>query len=207
MPNRDFLITLKHESGLAEDDYQNVLYYETSGSGEVGLSVGDVEVMDGIAAAYNASFLTAFTGSIASMQIRAYAPGLNPTGPLVTKSYAFNATGLPAPGEVAICLSYYSEQNSPRKRGRVYLGPWDRGIVGEFRPAASVRTNILAFARAIADIGANSQATWMQRSMVGSTPQLPVATYSPVTNFYVDDAWDTQRRRGLKPTARSAGVV
>lgn len=106
-----------------------------------------------------------------------------------------NASAMPE--EAAICLSYYSG-NGPRRRGRVYLGPfttapqtYDNGGV---RPSTSARGRIAAAALNVRDSTQN--ATWVQVS-----PTDGVA--NDVTGGWVDDAMDTQRRRGAPPTART----
>jgi hypothetical protein len=102
------------------------------------------------------------------------------------------------PGEVAVCLSFYSERNLPRSRGRLYIGPWERTMM-----APNVSTDgknwLATLAQGLADIGGTGT-DW--------------AVYSPtdgaaksVTNWWVDDEWDTIRSRGIKSTSRSSGTV
>lgn len=102
------------------------------------------------------------------------------------------------PAEVALCLSYYADRNFPRNRGRMYFGPWGNG--GMFsRPPAQAQEALATLAEGLSGLGGvNTQ--WVQHSPRD-------ARFSNVTDYWIDDAWDTQRRRGLKATSRLAGTV
>lgn len=104
------------------------------------------------------------------------------------------------PAEVAVVGSFYALRNLPRYRGRLFFGPFHSGVLLDAtnersRPSASlVETIRLSFARLIGK-AANTQ---------------NLAVYSRVDNVariatagWVDDAWDTQRRRGQEPLSRS----
>lgn len=114
------------------------------------------------------------------------------------------------PGEVAVCLSYRAEiagapvegpggTTRPRSRrtGRVYLGPLCTQALAEAppdatRPAPSMRNDFLA---AGADLRDNADHFWCVWSRVDN--QLRA-----VQEVWVDNAFDTQRRRGTAPTSR-----
>lgn len=118
----------------------------------------------------------------------------------------FNFTSLPvgnpAPPEVALCLSF---QDTPlsgfpqsRRRGRVYLGPLDASIVDSAgRPASTTITTIRNAAEALR-VASVSATTWDWA--VWSTVN---GTASGVANGWLDDEFDTQRRRGRLPTVRT----
>jgi len=142
--------------------------------------------------------------------------------------------GFALPNEVAICVSYYqnpaSGVNRRRQRGRIYFGPLTTGTMdtatGDVRVASAVRTAIAdaAHDRLINFVGATSGSTiqWCVFSRsdalglpVGDpgpsseptyTNSELVAGYHPIDVVYVDDAFDTQRRRGLLATARTTGA-
>jgi hypothetical protein len=116
----------------------------------------------------------------------------------------------PLPSEVAVCLSYRAEQvsgeNPRRRRGRVYIGP----LVVQDQTSGTLdpRPN-----DALKDILLDAAAQL-------ATPTDPPGSgldwrgYSEADNLqwfidtcWVDDAFDTQRRRGPRPTSRMQRVV
>jgi hypothetical protein len=96
--------------------------------------------------------------------------------------------------EVALCLSYFSERNIPRFRGRIYVGPWQSGFMTE-RPNASAIAALTGLATALQGIG-GPDVDWGLWSPTR-------AAFSKVTAGWVDDEWDTQRSRGRRPTTRT----
>ena len=125
------------------------------------------------------------------------------TGNLTTVSTG----GLPE--EVAICLTLHGESPiTPRRRGRLYIGPLanQSNVLQQAtsslpaRPEDSTASNIvdvlLEKATVLADVV--SPLKWCIRSVT------PSENYVAVTGGWVDNAFDTQRRRGPDPTARRA---
>lgn len=189
----DFQIILRNVNQLPEDVYVNTLYFESGGLQT------DGGIADDIALAYTnlqAASGGGFSGSIGSMTIKGYEPGPNINGPKFERDYAFDPAGGAGPAEVALCLSYYAGANQPRTRGRIYLGPFASGVMDE-RPPAVLRNAVLAFASDISGAG-GVDALWQQVSKT-------TGARSDVTNWWVDNAWDTQRRRGAAPTGRLTG--
>jgi hypothetical protein len=106
-------------------------------------------------------------------------------------------SGTAYPAEVALVGSFYAGVNQPRKRGRHYLGPLSAGLSdggADPRPAENIRVGIADRYRNVANTSQN--VTWVQVSQVAGVA-------SVVTNGWVDNAFDTQRRRGVKTSARS----
>jgi hypothetical protein len=101
------------------------------------------------------------------------------------------------PREVALCLSYYSERNLPRFRGRMYVGPWPIGL-GE-RPSQGARDTLAALATSLAGIG-GIDVDWGLWSPTRDA-------FSKITAGWVDDEWDTVRSRGMKATLRTPFVT
>lgn len=142
----------------------------------------------------------------------------------------FDLVGRPAPAlgmpsEVALCLSFRNTDSGSvppaRKRGRVYYGPIeasatvDRGA-GIVTPENGLITNLLQAGVNLRDL-APAAADWViySRPFAGrdeivrpGRPTLPAipardgATYV-VSQVLVDNAFDTQRRRGERSSARS----
>lgn len=109
------------------------------------------------------------------------------------------------PRELALCLSYYGGFNRPRFRGRLYLPAqwliWAGGSasLGK-RPTATQQGKVQNFVlQVLAHASVSAKATWTLRSERDDN-------HADVTNYYVDDEWDIQRRRGTKPTSRIAGT-
>lgn len=106
------------------------------------------------------------------------------------------------PREVAVCLSFYSERNRPRFRGRLYvpfvaLSPLSQNMGA--RPPVGVRNRVALLAPIFQDLG-GVDVDWCVYSRVDDEAR-------PVTNWWVDDEWDTVRSRGLRPTTRTAGTT
>jgi hypothetical protein len=128
-----------------------------------------------------------------------------------------NANGLP--GEVAIALSFrglltdvpeYDGGNRPaqRRRGRVFLGNIAAGALavnattGEQEVTSTARTAIL------------TAATTMRATLSSLTNPVVHGVWSkkngifyPTSVYHIDNAPDTQRRRGMKATQRTISAV
>lgn len=111
------------------------------------------------------------------------------------------------PEEVAVCVSFHGEPPiTARRRGRLYLGPFsNRALSGDTagggqspsRPNTGLTSAIAATFNALREELTGLGWTWVIRSTV------PSVNYVPVVGGWVDNAWDTQRRRGVDPTART----
>jgi len=110
----------------------------------------------------------------------------------------------PLPGEVALVLSLRTTLNTARGRGRIYLGPFNQasdqtGPAMDSQPSAAVRNDIAASAARLANQAVAGGCSWQVLSRAGGF-------ITEVTHGYVDDAWDTQRRRGRAPTTRTQWI-
>lgn len=119
-----------------------------------------------------------------------------------------NSGATPLPSEVAICLTAAADFNADvefgpgtrpraRDRSRLYIGPLhasvlDVGAANQPVPSPGA-IDTLRFAGAALRDDANT--TWCVWSRAGQTVK-------PITNVWVDNAFDTQRRRGERATAR-----
>lgn len=107
------------------------------------------------------------------------------------------------PLEVALCLSYRAEYASggpsPRRRGRIYLGPWvgeAADMVGSYpRPQGTLLTTIAENASLLAGALEDDVANWKVYSRVDNVLR-------NVIGGWVDNEWDTQRRRGRAASNR-----
>jgi hypothetical protein len=103
--------------------------------------------------------------------------------------------------EAALCLSFYAGINTPRRRGRLYfpLATIGGGASIPIRPPAGLRDGMATYANLFQNLG-GTNVDWCVYSRREN------AAHS-VTNWWVDDEWDIQRRRGLRPTTRSTGTT
>lgn len=114
------------------------------------------------------------------------------------------------PPEVAICLSYQADPipgvNQQTRRGRIYLGGFalltGAGSTTSFPNTSSAARTIIADAASLFGAAMSVDGwEWVVYSR-------KLGTSAIVTNGWVDDEIDTQRRRGRGPTARTAfGIV
>jgi hypothetical protein len=138
--------------------------------------------------------------SLTSLSYRIYDLGqLPPREPTIVPSVLWiKPTGSPLPEECSVVLSFYADRNLPRKRGRLYIGPLDSGTLqsmpdGATRPNLAVRSAIRA--GAINVMNTSQPVGWSVVSQVNASSHI-------ITAGWVDDAYDTQRRRGPAATSR-----
>lgn len=194
----DVQISLQGISLLPEDRFVNTLHFDGD--------QWDAGLADELWDKYNA-FMTLVGGGIARgpHTIKAYAPGPNPAGPYFAKDYdrgvALSGSG---PTEMACCLSYATvddpNSSTPRRRGRIYLGPLAGVMTDKERPNVTLRDAVLDLGEGIAQVGLAANVTWMAYSKLDNA-------YTKIESIWVDDAWDIQRRRGLAPTLREVRDV
>jgi hypothetical protein len=118
---------------------------------------------------------------------------------------ATTADGLPE--EVSVCLTLQGAPPvTPRRRGRLYIGPLT-DFSTNYTPANTstpARPNIVG--------GSSLGATLAERAgalaiSTADTPwcirsTTPTENFVPIVGGYIDNAFDTQRRRGPDPTTR-----
>lgn len=127
-----------------------------------------------------------------------------PRAPVLTTTFSLGAapSGAATPPEVSLCLSYQGARVSgvpqARKRGRVYLPFLNSTAVGsDGRPAAGTLTAAVACGQGLLT-ASDSAGTWSWVIFSAVAPG-----YSDVVDGWVDNEFDTQRRRGRKSTART----
>jgi hypothetical protein len=114
------------------------------------------------------------------------------------RTKSFVPSGPSGPREVACCLSYYSGRNLPSQRGRIYVGPFTQSEMA-MRPPAGLRTEVKDLGTYLSELG-GVNVDWVQYSQ-------KLNRALKVSNTWVDDEWDTQRRRGLKASTRQVATV
>lgn len=174
------------------DAIVNTVYFDTDALPGSGFDA------DQVADDLNQLWRTSF-GSLGQFRTRIYnMSDAEPRQPLADRSFNHVKSTALGPREVALCLSYYAGSNTPRRRGRIYTGPWNTSDMTS-RPGLPSRNALLDFATGLANIGGvNMQ--WVQYSPT-------TGDFSNVTNVWVDDEWDTMRSRGRKATSRVTRAV
>jgi hypothetical protein len=99
---------------------------------------------------------------------------------------------------VALCLSYYSENNVPKRRGRLFVPIAVLRSTPGLRPDSAQRTKALDLGGLLANAG-GANIDWGVWSRTDGA-------FHPTTNSWVDDEWDTMRSRGLRATTRSTAT-
>lgn len=209
---------LQGGSGLPEDRFINTFHF-------AGPAVGDVTAVGNECAGRVEQFYTATHGSNSLGQYISnycdrtltttwYNIAL-PAGERIptvrTGEIAAPLVDEGMPEEIAICLTIRGTPPwTPRRRGRVYLGPFvhspsvcdwastNAPARVESGVANNITSVILGAAAALAT--ASNAHRWAIRS------QVPTENFVDVDSGYVDDAFDTQRRRGPDPTMRTSFV-
>lgn len=133
--------------------------------------------------------------------VKAYAlEDPEPRAPVYESTFTGSYGSSSLPAEVALCLSFQatraSGQPQSRRRNRVYLGPFADQGTNQERPSAAMCETITAAARDLlqaADASVNW--TWVIWSPTEGEDY-------EVNNGWVDNSWDTQRRRGVSPSTR-----
>jgi len=204
-------VALVNDSLLPADQAQNTWHFITPGAVDAS---GD-DIKDLLTDFYNAAhanilFSSIITGTILIKLYDLEDP--QPRPPVYTSSWSLTGTlGAPYPAEVAVCLSYQAPvlAGTPqaRRRGRIYLGPISTAAgssgTGDLRVAVSAREDIADAAAALANQVTYAGLVWVVYSPTIDAGSTLSAACSTVTNGWVDDAFDSQRRRGLAATNRT----
>jgi hypothetical protein len=126
-----------------------------------------------------------------------------PRAPVLTFSGNLTTSGSGLPTECAIVMSYQAVQESgisqARRRNRIYL-PFMKATVNDStaRPSSAARTDIVNAAQALLNASGPTSSDWQWMVYSPTDDQFDL-----VDNGWVDNEWDTQRRRGRPATARS----
>lgn len=209
MPLLRAQVTFQGGSGLAEDRFVNTFHFVDDVS--AGLSAAVALRSTPLSNVYGATYTGNTIGSFISTYVaRAYTirwywmeddPPRVPVITTHTLPAVTSGNGLPE--ECAIVSSFHgSPPITARRRGRVYLGPLMAATVSAAttllpsRVLPNIRTSMTGAFKALAD----ADLGWV---IYSNTAGLAV----PVEGGWVDDALDTQRRRGPDPTVRTTWVA
>lgn len=211
-------VTIPMDTAIPQDAVTNTFYFDDDDDplwsaeqtfGRI------VDRLDAFYAAFSVDLFPVVVGNVAT--VRAYdmaAPEPRVQVDQGTFPIATGASG-PLPSEVALCASFSADlasgDNPKRRRGRLYLGPVAESAVsvinGYSRPQLSLRESIRDAMDALAtpdphDVDPGWFLNWAVYSPTTHAASTVGEAFNDVRSGWVDDAWDTQRRRGVAPTAR-----
>lgn len=120
--------------------------------------------------------------------------------------------------ELAVCLSFkgapLSGANARRRRGRVYVGPLQLSGTDTWSPQNSMVDSIATAGAGLITPTSHTWCVYSRSTHYGKPVGEPInegdaevpdalpASFTPVTTVWVDNAFDTQRRRGVGATYR-----
>lgn len=194
-------VILKTTDGISANFFTNSLAFDYTNSG------ANLDATTTAIATFYSSLVSDVLGvglQTTGHAVKYYlAGGTKPNYPQREDSWDFS-TGMTQPAlprEVALVASFQavriSGQEQARKRGRIYIGPLRASINDVGRPSSSARTALANACDAFGtEIAANTDGYWGVYSTVNGT-------VSEIADGWVDDTFDTQRRRGLAPSART----
>lgn len=191
------MVVQEHSADAAGDaTTSNTFYLDTDLADPPGT---DYEVLANDTAAL---WATTVPRTEAQNQIRVRAYDMADAEPRPVRAESVVAWDAPAnsvgPREVALCLSYFADRNLPRQRGRMYIGPIRQAEMTD-RPQEQLMGTLGALAEGISGLG-GINVQWVVYSPTAGD-------YRNVSDYWVDNAWDTQRRRGLPASSRLRGTV
>lgn len=213
MPVARVQATFQGRSNDPKDQFVNGLYFDL---GADGVAASAEQLANTVHAFYNvaatpstlaiADYLSAFISNTVTYKIYDMADP-EPRVPIIEQRTLDNPNPTPAdnlPEEVAICISFRGElPNTARRRGRIYVGPLNINALNQSlsidqatRPNATCLNAFRDTANGLMEEIATLGWQWVIRSTVPST------NYVPVVAGWVNNAFDTQRRRGVVPTSR-----
>lgn len=192
MPIWKLQTTIWSDSVLARDGFTITPHFNDGGVGS-----DPQGLCDDLAAAVSAWA----QGNTHQVEVKAYdAQGAAPVYPAGEKMLNIGSSpASPCPREVALCLSFYSERNVPRQRGRLYIPAALLGYADGVRPVEEQQQKAADLAPIFADLG-GVDVDWCVYSRADNVAR-------PVSNWWVDNEWDTVRSRGLRATSRMTGTA
>lgn len=210
-------IVLPGTTGIPEDHFVNTIY--TSFTGAPSSDAGRVEVANLMASCLSGAYANVAAGQTESLG--KFISGFVDRQAVHIKVYTMEdpkprePTELPfsmptavvgtqdLPEEVALCLTIHGGNPvTPRRRGRIYTGPFNSYALdseqgpGPSRPKTSVMQVVRSFGEELNNLMDSAGLGWCIKS------EVPSLNYVQVVGGWCDDAWDTQRRRGVDPTTR-----
>lgn len=202
------LVTIPADTGVGEDVVVNTWGFgiDTADEASTGAIVAAMKTWYDAWGTYRAA-----SHDWAGARCKFYNLGQpKPRVPFADVSLGLSATASTGnlPAEVSICMSFQAERASGqiqrRRRGRIYLGPL--GVVANNsstgRPENSLITALVTCSDNFLTTASTAPWDWY---VISEATGIPVGNV--VHDGWIDNAWDTQRRRGPDPTARTIFTI
>lgn len=212
----DALVILQGASGLPEDRFLNTWHFARRGIEDHAAAYSGIQFELGTFYETIKEYLSTVALGAANLQIETriyHGDDQEPREPhpvmLGVDLTPFANAGIP--NELAVCVSFFSERNIPRQRGRVFIGPLANGametpVSGEGdRQIATACVNEMVTAATGMLTGTNG-VIWCTKSGLAipdPAGAIPPPIYRQVTDGWVDNAFDVQRRRGSEASSRT----
>jgi hypothetical protein len=201
-----------HRSGLPKDSVVNTLAFDVSGAGPSSSWMPDLAQLvydawtnasgsNGVLTNYYGESLSGFG------EIKVYDLGdAEPRNPLILDTeFTPSSSSTPLPAEVALCLSFKTTQGNAngRHRGRIYIGPLG-GTAGVAKDSIGNSIPSTGLISAVSDLGKELYDRAEAADMPWSIWSRASNSLGHILATWVDNAFDTQRRRGTNATGRTA---
>lgn len=198
MPTYRIQAALQHVSGLIEDASTNTWHFTADGDSDLPSITG---ALDAFYDEIGTHLSENLTGTI---EYRCYdLADPEPRVPVLIDSSAIAALGTDSlPQQAALVLSFQAEAESgevqARRRNRIFTGPYAVTAVNAAgQPSTTVIGNLHDAAETLlATSLSETEWAWVVRSQT-------TGNIEAVDNGWVDNRWDTQRRRLPRATSRS----
>lgn len=215
------MVTLERNTGIPRDRVVNTFHFRTP---DAGVSNADaIDISDRLqrfyktAAAPSANAVQSYLSNqlaTAGHAVKIYnMADPIPRVPVLTANFTLTLAATEVfPAEVALVLSLRAQGGSgtvaARARGRVYLGPLNVSASsgtsgqagGDARPSAAFMAAVADSGKRLADEGVVGKPVLSVFSEVDKTLGIDADGLRTVIQLRVNNAWDTQRRRGADPT-------
>lgn len=212
-------VTIPMDSGVPEDSVVNTFYFDGDdfpGAGDDFYHEGVMSLLTAFYHDIDANLFARTVGSEATVRIYDMRDAMPRIPELVDTIGLEPSAGDPLPSEVALCCSFAAAMESgvpaARRRGRVYLGPINDtqvAVVGSHLRPASDLLAVVASAAGDMQNGyntgapADSSIRWAIYSPKTDSVASIDDAFNDVVGGWVDNEFDTQRRRGPAATSRT----
>lgn len=206
------LVSIPSDTGDPADTVTNTWHFDSDDPYDSTVLAGITTKLTNFYQAIDGFMAGDLLGNTATVKVYDLADD-EPRVPKATFTIALTlSTGVALPSEVAAVLSFRgaleSGANMKRRRGRVYLGPLTttqiETVGGRVRWTSGFVTAVTAAAVAMRDLVTTENAKWavFSPTTYAQTNDLDQA-FEDVVAGWMDNAPDTQRRRGTASTIRT----